>query len=129
MNFENIYQFFQNPPPTFLSQELAACYVISVLLQGDSYGAELINRLENDYPTYRLSETVLYSALSFLELRQVISSYCKKVEKRGRPRRMFQLEPQGLSQATALACLWQDYMTKTSTFNFRVPQTNAMPYS
>ena len=33
MKLEDIYQFFQNPPPTYLSSEQAVGYVLSVLLQ------------------------------------------------------------------------------------------------
>ncbi len=109
MQLKEIYQFFQTPQPHFLSQELAVCYVMSVLLHGDSYGTELINQLENDYPSFRLSDTILQNTLKFLESEQVLSSYWKKVEGRGRPRRMYQLKPQWFKQASELAYLWQDY--------------------
>ncbi len=109
MTLKQIYQFFQNPPLKFLSQELAVCYVMSVLLQGNSYGTELINRLENDYPTYRLSDPVLHDVLNFLESEQAITRYLKKAEGRGRPRSMYQLSPQWSSQAQKLTELWQHY--------------------
>lgn len=109
MKLEDIYQFFQNPPPTYLSQELAVCYVLSVLLQGESYGTELIQRLESEIPLYRLSDTVLYSALKFLEDEKAIAGYWKKVEGRGRPRRMYQINREWQNRATELAGLWQDY--------------------
>ena len=112
MKLEDIYQFFENPPPTYLSQELAVCYVLSVLLRGESYGTELIQRLESEYPLYRLSDTVLYSALKFLEDEKAITGYWKKVEGRGRPRRMYQISPQWLAQAEDLARLWQEYTTQ-----------------
>ncbi len=109
MKLEDIYLFFQNPPPTYLSQELAVCYVLSVLLRGESYGTELIQRLEIEYPHYRLSDTVLYTALKFLEEEKAIAGYWKKVEGRGRPRRMYQINPDWQDQAQDLARLWQDY--------------------
>ncbi len=109
MQLKEIYQFFQTPQPRFLSQEVAVCYVMSVLLQGDFYGTELINQLETDYPDYRLSDTILQNTLKFLESERVLSSYWKKVEGRGRPRRMYQLEPQWSRQAAELARLWQEY--------------------
>lgn len=109
MNFEEIYDFFQNPPPIYLNKELTVCYVLSVLLAGDSYGTELIQQLERDYPAYRLSDTVLYSALKFLENERVIKGYWKKVEGRGRPRRMYQVHPEFQGQARDLALLWQQY--------------------
>ena len=112
MTLKEIYQFFQSPPLKFLSQELPVCYVMSVLLQGDSYGTELINILENDYPTYRLSDTVLYNALDFLESEAAITRYWKKVGGRGRPRSMYQLSPQWLLQAQKLTELWQKYMER-----------------
>lgn len=112
MRLEDIYQFFQNPPPTYLSQELAVCYVLSVLLQGESYGTELIQKLEGEHPLYRLSDTVLYSALKFLEDEKAIVGYWKKVEGRGRPRRMYQISPEWQEQAQNLARLWHDYMNQ-----------------
>lgn len=112
MRIEDIYQFFQNPPPTYLSQELAVCYVLSVLLKGESYGTELIQKLESEYPNYRLSDTVLYSALKFLEDEKAILGYWKKVEGRGRPRRMYQISPEWQVQAQELSQLWQEYIKK-----------------
>ena len=109
MKLEDIYNFFQSPPPTYLSQELAVCYVMSILLQGESYGTELIQRLEDEYPVYRLSDTVLYSALKFLEDEKAITGYWKKVEGRGRPRRMCQVSPDWQAQAQDLARLWLEY--------------------
>ncbi len=112
MKFEDIYQFFQDPPPFYLNKELAVCYVLSVLLRGDSYGTELIQLLENEYPLYRLSDTVLYSALKFLEDEDMVTGYWKKVEGRGRPRRMYQIQPESMEQAQELAQLWHEYAVK-----------------
>jgi DNA-binding PadR family transcriptional regulator len=110
MKFEDIYQFFKTPPPFYLNKELAVCYVLSVLSRGDSYGTELIHLLETEYPTYRLSDTVLYSALKFLEDEEIIAGYWKKVEGRGRPRRMYQIRAESLQQAQDLTRLWNDYV-------------------
>lgn len=110
MKFEDIYQFFEDPPPVYLNKELAVCYVLSVLTHHDSYGTELIQAIEQEYPNYRLSDTVLYSALKFLENQAAIMGYWKKVEGRGRPRRMYRLRPDWQMQARELAELWQRYM-------------------
>lgn len=111
MKLEDIYQFFDNPPPTYLCQELAVCYILSVLLnEGESYGTELIQKLENEYPTYRLSDTVLYSAIKFLEDEKAITGYWKKLEGRGRPRRMYQISSEWQEHANSLARLWQNYI-------------------
>lgn len=116
MKFEDIYQFFRQPPPVYLSKEVAVCYVLSVLLkQGDSYGTELIQLIEKQYSFYRLSDTVLYNALRFLEEERMISGYWKKVEGRGRPRRMYQIRPECLHQAQGLTRLWQEYSTHCSS--------------
>jgi DNA-binding PadR family transcriptional regulator len=88
------------------------CYVLAILLEGESYGTELIGRLEGEYPTYRLSDTVLYSALKFLEQAGAITGYWKKVEGRGRPRRMYQIRPAWRDQAQELASFWSEYITK-----------------
>lgn len=112
---DDIYQFFQNPPPFYLNKELAVCYVLAVLLRHDSYGTELIQLLETEYPTYRLSDTVLYSALKFLEDTAAITGYWKKVEGRGRPRRMYQVTAEWRERAQELAELWNNYAHDAST--------------
>ena len=109
MKFQDIYQFFEDPPPIYLNKELAVCYVLSVLLQQDSCGTELIQRLTLQYPHYRLSDTVLYGALKFLEDENAIDGYWKKVEGRGRPRRMYRLNPDWRLQAEELAEFWKTY--------------------
>jgi DNA-binding PadR family transcriptional regulator len=109
MNFDDIYCFFRNPPPLYLNQELAVCYILDNLLQGDSYGTELIARLERESSTYRLSDTVLYSAIKFLEGSGTIAGYWKKVEGRGRPRRMYRIEPDWLAKAKEFAYFWSQY--------------------
>jgi DNA-binding PadR family transcriptional regulator len=110
MKLEDIYQFFENPPPTYLCQELAVCYILYVLLQDESYGTELIQQLENEYPIYRLSDTVLYSAIKFLEDQRAITGYWKRLEGRGRPRRMYQVSSEWRDSAQDLARLWQEYI-------------------
>ncbi|HLO48304.1 MAG TPA: PadR family transcriptional regulator [Kamptonema sp.] len=117
MKFENIYQFFQDPPPVYLNKELAVCYILSVLLRGDSYGTELIGQLEREFPIYRLSDTVLYSALKFLEDEGVITGYWKKVEGRGRPRRMYQIFPEWRHQSQDLARLWHEYTGQANSLS------------
>jgi DNA-binding PadR family transcriptional regulator len=112
MKFEDIYQFFKDPPPFYLNKELAVCYVLAVLLKGDSYGTELIQLLETEYPLYRLSDTVLYSAFKFLEDQEMVTGYWKKVEGRGRPRRMYQIRAKVMLQAQDLAKLWDTYAAK-----------------
>lgn len=113
-SFEDIYQFFRNPPPFYLNKELAVCYVLDVLLKQDSYGTELIQLLEHEYPSYRLSDTVLYSALKFLEDKLTITGYWKKVEGRGRPRRMYQVCPEWQRKAHELANLWKEYVSRNT---------------
>ncbi|MFB6277782.1 MAG: PadR family transcriptional regulator [Halothece sp.] len=110
MKFEDIYQFFENPPPTYLNRELAVCYVLDILLQGESYGTELIEQLTENYPKYRLSDTVLYSALKFLEQSGMIKGYWRKLQGRGRPRKMYQIVPEHQRQAEELAHLWRNYI-------------------
>jgi DNA-binding PadR family transcriptional regulator len=125
MNFEDIYCFFRNPPPLYLNQELAVCYILDILLQDDSYGTELIARLEHESSTYRLSDTVLYSAIKFLEANGTIVGYWKKVEGRGRPRRMYQIDPEWKAKAKELAHFWERYSSghpaaaNTSSFDSR----------
>lgn len=110
MKFEDIYQFFKDPPPIYLNKELAVCYVLAVLIHRDSYGTELIQALLHQYKGYRLSDTVLYGALKFLEDENAITGYWKKVEGRGRPRRMYRLSPDYQLKARELADLWHQYM-------------------
>ncbi len=115
MNFDDIYSFFRNPPPVYLNQELAVCYILDILLEGDSYGTELIARLERESSTYRLSDTVLYSAIKFLEGSGTIVGYWKKVEGRGRPRRMYRIEPDWMTKAREFAYFWSQYSHANAT--------------
>lgn len=125
MKFEDIYRFFQAPPPFYLNKELAVCYVLAILTRGDSYGTELIQLLETEYPSYRLSDTVLYSALKFLEEEGIITGYWKKVEGRGRPRRMYQIQADANKKAQELSALWQEYVTKYRT----APHSSGLAHS
>jgi DNA-binding PadR family transcriptional regulator len=110
MKFQDIYHFFQAPPPIYISKEVAVCYILAVLLEhGDSYGTALIQRIEQDSDLYRLSDTVLYSALKFLEDEKVIDGYWQKVEGRGRPRRMYQIRNSKIEFARQLGQLWEEY--------------------
>lgn len=106
MKFEEIYRFFAKEPVMQLSHHQAVCYILSVLLKGDSYGTDLIEKLLTEHQNYRLSDTVLYSALKFLETEGAIAGYWQKTAGRGRPRRMYQLKPQWRSEAQKLAHLW-----------------------
>ena len=111
MKLQDIYRYFQEPPPIYLSKEVAVCYVASVLTQqGDSYGTALIQFVETKHPHFRLSDTVLYSALKFLVQERLIRGYWQKVEGRGRPRRMYQICTTKLEQARNLALLWHNYL-------------------
>lgn len=110
MKFEDIYQFFRDPPPVYLNKEVTVCYVLSVLAQEDCYGTELIQKLEREYIMYRLSDTVLYSALKFLEAENAIRGYWKKVDGRGRPRRMYQIRPEWIHKAQELSHMWREYV-------------------
>lgn len=110
MKFEDIYQFFNNPPPTYLNRELAVCYILDFLLQRESYGTELIEQLNDNYSQYRLSDTVLYGALKFLEQSGLIAGYWRKLKGRGRPRKMYKILPEYQEQAEELAGLWRTYI-------------------
>lgn len=125
MKFEDIYQFFIDPPPVYLNKELTVCYVLSVLAEEDSYGTELIQKLEREYGAYRLSDTVLYSALKFLESENAIRGYWKKVEGRGRPRRMYQIDEECMQKAQELAHMWKEYVQNGWFF----PTTNSVSNS
>jgi DNA-binding PadR family transcriptional regulator len=95
---------------------------LAVLLQQDTYGTELIQKLAKDYSDYRLSDTVLYSALKFLEDQSAIDGYWKKVEGRGRPRRMYRLNPDWRMQAEELADLWVNYMRDRASQSKTAPE-------
>ncbi|BAS54898.1 MULTISPECIES: PadR family transcriptional regulator [Leptolyngbya] len=107
---QDIYRFFQTPQVIFLNQQLTVCYLLSILVESDSYGTEFVQSLKQNYPGYRLSDTILQSSLRFLEKEGLVSSYWKKPEKRGRPRRMYQLSSSARPQAEELSTLWREYV-------------------
>jgi DNA-binding PadR family transcriptional regulator len=111
MKFQDIYQYFQDPPPIYLSKEVAVCYILAILVEhGDSYGTALIQLVEAEHSLYRLSDTVLYGALKFLEEEGVIRGYWQKVQGRGRPRRMYQINTEKRDEARSLGRLWHKYI-------------------
>ena len=112
MKFEDVYRFFQEPQPVYVNGEAAASYVVLVLLQGDSYATEILQRLRHEHPNYQLSDTILYQVLQFLESEGWITTYWKKAGGRGRPRRMLQLSSDIREEAQKLAQLWQGYVVK-----------------
>ena len=101
----SIHNFFQFPPPIYLNKEQTVCYILSVLLEKDSYGTELMNNLEEN-SNYRVSDTILYGALNFLEKEAITIPYWKKTEGRGRPRQMWSLATQWREEAQTLAGFW-----------------------
>jgi DNA-binding PadR family transcriptional regulator len=106
LSISGIHEHFQSPQLTYLSQEQAVCYALHTLLTKDVYGTGLINALEKNFPQYRLSDTILCSALQFLENEGIAVAYWKKVEGRGRPRRMYNLVASRQKEAQALALFW-----------------------
>lgn len=110
MGFDSIYQFFQNPQPHHLTKEQAVCYVLSVLIDHDSYGTALIEHLTAEYPGYCLSDTILYTAVRFLEEQALVESYRKRMKGRGRPRHMYHVPPAAQAKAQELANLWLTYV-------------------
>lgn len=109
MDFQDIYHFFEEPPPQYLSKELAVAYILSVLLEGESSSVVMLERLAFTHPTYRLSEHVLRMTLDFLLAKGVVQSRWEQPQGRGRPRRLYWLTPQSRSLAQDLAQRWQQY--------------------
>ncbi len=86
MNFQDIYQYFQSPPPVYLGKEVGVCYILAILVDsGDSYGTALIQHIRAEHPPYRLSDTVLYKALEFLSNEGMIQPYWENTPGKGRP--------------------------------------------
>lgn len=113
MNVQDIYQYFKNPPPIYITKEVAVCYILSVLIdEGDSYGTALLKHIRAKYPPYRISDTVLYAALNFLIDEQMLSGYWQNESGRGRPRRMYQVAEGREEDAQELATLWQKFLGK-----------------
>lgn len=110
MTFDDIYRFFNSPPPFYLTREQAVCYVLSILVRRDAYGSEIVHHLESKHPPFRLSDTVLYSALQFLSDHRFVTDYLRRAEGRGRPRRMYELRQRRRPEAEELARLWQHYI-------------------
>lgn len=113
MQLSDVYAYYQNPKPrTFLRVEQAVCYTCSVLIQSDSYGTNLRDKIGIEYPQFALSDTVLYAALELLKQEGIITSYRQKIddenEKRGRPRRMLRVVEKRRDEASLLAGFWEE---------------------
>ncbi|MEB3162411.1 MAG: PadR family transcriptional regulator [Prochlorothrix sp.] len=109
MNFQDIYDFFEEPPPQYLSKELATAYVLAILLEGESSSVMMMRQLEQHYPSYRLSEHVLRTVLEFLLAKGVIQSRWEQPQGRGRPCRLYCLAPDDRVLAQDLAQRWHQY--------------------
>ena len=105
-----IQAFFDQPPIQHLGLELAVCWILECLLQGDSYPTALMHDLSSAHPKLRLSETVLQQALSFLDQDGAISSYAQRCPSRGRPRRMLHLLDDHRSAAEQLMEPWRRWL-------------------
>lgn len=115
MNFKDIHHYFKNPPPIYLSQEVAVCCILSILMnEGDSYGTALMKQIKAQHPPYRISDTVLYGSLKFLSREGIIQSYWQNQPGRGRPRRMLSIAPENRDKADQLAQLWPCYLGENS---------------
>ena len=56
MKLQDIYHHFEEPPQVQLGKPMTVCYVLSFLLErGESYGTELIQYIDQEYPRYCLS--------------------------------------------------------------------------
>lgn len=111
MSLQEIYQYFQSSHPIHLGKEVAACYVLSILIEeGDSYPTALMEIIHAKYPPHRVSDTVLYSVLTFLTREGFILSYWQNGPGKGRPRRMYSVQPEKLDEARRLAQLWHQFL-------------------
>ncbi len=113
----DIERYFRQPPPRFLDLELAVCWVLACLLENDSYPSGLLQRLEQDHPELRLSETVLHQALDFLDSQGMLNHYSKRCPSRGRPRRMLHLHSEARKQAQDLMKPWRQWLAQLSHNN------------
>lgn len=115
MNFQDIFSYFQSPPPIYLHREVAVCCILTILINnGESYGSALMQYVETEYPPYRLSDTVLYNALNFLTHEGIVTSYWKNFPGRGRPRRMLIIPSSRLDEANQLSKLWLEFLELNS---------------
>ncbi|MGR3275139.1 helix-turn-helix transcriptional regulator [Acaryochloris sp. 'Moss Beach'] len=113
MNVQDIHQYFKNPPPVYITKEVAVCYILTVLLEeGDSYGTALLKHIRANHPPYRISDTVLYAALNFLIDEEMLSGYWQNESGRGRPRRMYQVAEGREKDAQNLSQLWLKFLGK-----------------
>ena len=111
MHFKPIRGVSQNPKPTFLTVELAVCYVLHVLLETDAHRTELRQRVESDYPGYKLSKTIFYRAMRVLERKQLIVKYWDR-NRRGLPDQTLKVHPYRLAKAEELARRWQAHVSQ-----------------
>jgi hypothetical protein len=111
---ELVRAFFARPPLQHLGLELAVCWVLERLLEGDSYPTALMHDLSKVHPRLRLSETVLQQALGFLDQQGAISSYAQRCPSRGRPRRMLHLQEASRSEAEALMPPWHQWLRENA---------------
>lgn len=105
MDIADVYKYFQSPPkPQYLNKEQAVCYISKSLLENDLCATELIVSIQSN--TRALSSTIVSESLEILLKNNIINSYIKKIQGKGRSRKMFTIIPQMKPQAEELATFW-----------------------
>ncbi len=107
MQLQDIHDYYSAPKRLYLVPEQAACYALSELLHGPTYFSELLAIIEGESQKWRVSDTVMLSAIKFLEDEKLIEHHWEKGEGRGRPRKMLKLTGKGRSVAKGLAQYWE----------------------
>lgn len=108
---QDIFSELEGSQTVYLTEKLAIAYIFSALLEkGEVYGTQLIADLET-HPKLRVSDTILYAALTWMKNEKAVSYEDKKIENggRGRPRRMYRLREEWRPQAEKLAELWRSH--------------------
>lgn len=109
-----IEDWFRTVQAPFMSYELAVCFVCDRIRLESQYASKLIQEVEA-VAGYRLSDTILYKALSFLRRSHFVREYSQSIEEsgsggRGRPRQMFAIGEGMQEQVIRLSILYQQYV-------------------
>lgn len=110
--FDSVCKFLESPTiQRFFVLEECYGFVISKLLQGDSYASGIIHSAETEHIGWVLSDTILYSCLQKLESSGVVETYLhRNTGERGRPRKYYKLRDEYRSKVQEIAQKWEQYL-------------------
>ena len=97
------------PTHTQLNLSQAVWWVCFLLKSGGTYHTDIKNKLQRDYPNFKLSSCILDQALSLLRNEKLVTTTDQPTGTRGAKRKIYAIAPAGQAMVTDFANLWSKF--------------------